>query len=336
MKFAALGRTRWLLESIARLAQAGHEPVLIGTAPPVPEYGVGEADFERVARKYGCAYFADPDINTRRYADLALTSGAQVAVSINWPILLGARIRSCFEHGVVNAHPGDLPRYRGNACPNWAILNGEDRVVVTLHRMEDGLDDGPILLQDEITLTADTYIGDVYRELDTLVPRLFTELLDRLSHGTLIPKGQDTNPAVSLRCYPRHPRDGLIDWRQPAGELAALVRASAEPFAGAYTYLDGRLLRIWRARQAEMPFPWLGVPGQVAQRTTATGEVTVLCGQGVLAIEEVQVEGGDERVAAARAIRSTRTRLGAGLEERLGGVEQRLAALEALHRRAGR
>ena len=336
MRFAALGRTRWLLDSIARLAQAGHEPVLIGTAPPAPEYGVGEADFERVAREHGCAYFADPAINTQRYADLALASGAQVAVSMNWPILLGARIRSCFEHGVVNAHAGDLPRYRGNACPNWAILNGEDRVVVTLHRMDDGLDDGPILLQDKISLTTGTYISDVYRELGDLVPRLFTELLDLLSHGTLVPKVQDTSPPAALRCYPRHPQDGRIDWRQPAGELAALVRASAEPFAGAYTYLDGRLLRIWRARQTDLPFPWLGVPGQVAQRFSATGDVAVLCGQGVLTIEEVQMEGVDERVAAVRAIRSARARLGEGLEERLRGVEQRLTALEALHRRAGR
>ena len=93
-----------------------------------------------------------------------------MAISVNWPNLLTPEVLDLFPDGVWNAHAGDLPRYRGNAAPNWAILSGEDAVILTIHRMSAGLDEGPILAQRSFPLDETTYISDVYAFLDEAVP----------------------------------------------------------------------------------------------------------------------------------------------------------------------
>ena len=305
MKFAALGRTHWLRDAIRAAASRGHQPVLIGSAPASPEYLCDESDFRQLAGEFGCDYLTG-DINADAAIGMMRRSGADVAISVNWPTLIGATARGVFAHGVINAHAGDLPRYRGNACPNWAILNGESRVVVTLHVMADELDAGPILLQRPCAILEDTYIADVYAFMTAHIPVMFAEVLDGLASGSITPRPQSGAP---LRCYPRRPEDGEIDWRLPAGQLSRLVRASAEPFAGAFTVRDGARLKIWRAWATVPPSDVLGVPGQVTAVDKGSGTIDVLTGDGFLTVAEVQLEDGP-RERAAGVIRSTRERLG--------------------------
>lgn len=281
MRFAVLGRTAMLFDAIEACVAAGHECASIETRPAAPEYGRDEHDFARLAERLAVP-FGEP-------------VAADVAISMNWPALLGAEVRGRFAHGIVNAHPGDLPRFRGNACPNWAILAGEEQVVLTLHVMDDGLDSGPVLLKRPIALDASTYVADVYAALATLVPDSFVTVLDGLADGSLTPQPQR---GPGLRCHPRRPEDGLLDFTRPAAELARLVRASAEPFAGAFTTLDGERVTVWRARAEALDEPALGVPGQVL----AGDPVAVLCGDGAGLMLE--------RVEPAGVVRSGRQRLG--------------------------
>lgn len=306
MKFAILGRTHWMMDAARLAIDRGHQLVLVGTCAAAPEYKVKEADFERLAAEAGCPYFCDARVNDERHVRAARESGAEIAISVNWLTLFGPQMIAAFPRGILNAHAGDLPRYRGNACPNWAILNGEAHVGVCSHQVIPDLDAGPVVLRSRFPLGPQTYIGDVYAFLDREFPRLLVEGMEGLASGKLKPEPQPADPSVSLRCFPRTPDDGLIDWRAPAEQVCRLVRASAEPFAGAFTYLDGKALRVWRARTDRLPYPWSGVPGQVA--AVSGDEVTVLCGKDVLVLSEVQL--GGERVAPARLLKSIRTRLG--------------------------
>ena len=170
MKFAALGRTRWLYDSIPVAQARGHQCVLIATAAGSPEYPVNEGDFERLAGQLGCPFICDTNLDNPDHAAVMEKSGAEIAVSVNWPLLINKRSRDRFPRGVLNAHAGDLPRYRGNACPNWAILNGEQEVVVSIHEMVDELDAGPIFAQQRFQLTEETYVVDIYRWMDTCDP----------------------------------------------------------------------------------------------------------------------------------------------------------------------
>jgi methionyl-tRNA formyltransferase len=303
---------------VVRLAARGHEIVLVATAPAAPEYTVTEDDFERLAGELGCPFTLGTDAGLLRDID------ADVGVSVNWLSLLPQDMLDGFPHGILNGHPGDLPRYRGNAAPNWAILAGDDRIVATVHRMDSGLDEGPVLLQRPLLLNDRTYLADVYRFLDETFPALFEEALEGLEQGTLTPRPQPTDPELALRGYPRLPRDGELDWALPAEQLARIVRASSEPFAGAYSWLGERRTTIWRAHAEPHRTSALGTPGQVAERRPGEGEVAVLTGDGLLVLEEIELDG--VRTLASKLLRSSRLRFGVDTAE----LFERLARLERL------
>lgn len=314
MRVAAVGRTHWLLDTVRRLHERGHEIVAIATARAAPEYRVDEHDFLRLGEELGCPVSVGLDLASSP----VVTAEADVAVSVNWLTLIPAAILERFEHGVLNGHPGDLPRYRGNAAPNWAIVAGEDKVVATVHRMDTGLDSGPIVAQRPFELDDSTYIADVYTFLDEAFPELFTEAVEGLAAGTVAPREQAAEPRLALRGYPRLPRDGELDLAKGAAELARVVRASAEPFEGAYTWLGTERVTVWRAHHEPLPEPSLGTPGQVAEIRRRTGEVAVLTGEGLLVLEELERTG--QRAQAAELLSSARLRLGldtASLVERL-------------------
>ena len=304
MRIAAIGRTQWLYDTVRRLHERGHEVVAVATAQAAPEYRVSERDFERLGEELGCPVSVGHDLASSPVA----TADADVAVSVNWLTLIPSSILEHFPHGVLNGHPGALPRFRGNAAPNWAILAGDDEVVATVHRMDAGLDSGPIVAQRPFALHESTYIGDVYAFLDETFPELFIEAVEGLAAGSVVPREQSSDPKLALRGYPRLPRDGELDWVQGALQLARVVRASAEPFAGAYSWLDAERVTVWRAHHEPLPEPALGTPGQVADVRRQTGEVAVLTGDGLLVLEEV--ERGGQRAPAAELLTSARLRLG--------------------------
>ena len=329
MRFAVLGRTRALHDSVIAAVEAGHEPALIGTSAAAPEYGVGPEDFAALAARFGCPFFDDVRINSESVLQLAASSGAEVALSMNWLTLIRAPMLSVFPRGIVNVHMGDLPRYRGNACPNWAILAGEPEVVLSMHRMVEELDAGPILLQRSFDLTGGASITDVYAFLESSLPSMSVELLNGLEAGLLRERPQD--PAITpLRCHPRRPEDALLRWGRPAEALLRLVRASARPFAGAYCdFRDDadriRRLTVWEAHVESPDGDVLAVPGQLVR--TATGAWGAVCGDDrYLVLDQVEVDG--VAVATRDAFVSTKLRLGLDPDVELARLSARLRELE--------
>jgi methionyl-tRNA formyltransferase len=316
MRFAAFGRTSFLYKSIEQCAAAGHVPVLIGTCEAAPEYTVTETDFRDLADRLQCAFFCDAQINKDQYIQLAKQSGAEAAISVNWLTLVGQKMMEQFQYGIINAHAGDLPRYKGNACPNWAIIAGEDKVVVTLHKMVAELDAGPIFLQRSFPLSNSTYVGNIYDFLENSIPAMFVEALNGLANGTLVSRPQSTDPAAALRCFPRVPGDGLINWNKPADELERLVRASAEPFSGAYSFYGNEKIVVWRAHAEVLHYGYMGIPGQVIERRNATGEVLILTGKNALVLEEISI-GAEGRRRPVDVLQSSRIRLGIDIEEQI-------------------
>jgi methionyl-tRNA formyltransferase len=310
MRVAALGRTALLANTIRRLAAVGHDIVSIVTCQAAPEYAVREEHFEALAQEVDAEFLLTQTINGPDAIALMARGRADVAVSVNWISIIHEEACSLFPHGILNAHAGELPRYRGNAPVAWAILRGESRVGISIHGMAPGeLDSGPIVCMDFFPLSETTYVGHVYQYLERRVPELFVEALAGLAAGTLVPRPQPTDPAEALRCYPRRPEDGFVDWRQGTTAIARLVRASAEPFSGAYTIFQGERLVIWRARGQAWPCPSLSIPGQIVSRDGGTGEVGVATADGIIVIEEVGRHA--MRCAPAALIKSLRDRLGA-------------------------
>src|SRR2546430_4533 len=124
MKVAALGRTHFLYDAIVEVAKRGHQVVLIGTSSASPEYARTERDFAQLAQELGSVFFCDTRLANLDIFRLLSESKAEIGISANWLTLVPAKVLDLFPCGVINAHGGDLPRFRGNAVPNWAILSG--------------------------------------------------------------------------------------------------------------------------------------------------------------------------------------------------------------------
>lgn len=308
MRVVALGRTRVLYRTVRQLEAAGHDVVAVLTASAGDHYEATVENFRALADDVDATFHCPDGINDAETVSLVRDHDPDVGVSVNWPTVVGSELRDAVEHGVVNSHAGDLPRYRGNAAPNWAIIDGEDEVVFTLHLMDDGLDTGPVLLKHSCPLTPETYIGDVYAYSREHTPGRFVEAVDGLESGAIEPTPQPDDPQKALRCYPRRPEDSRIAWSDPATRIARLVRASAEPLDGAYVVRDGTRLTVWRAHAEELPTPVRGVPGQVIDCRFDVGEVAVLTGEGALVLETIEV-GGSGRIEPTEIVDSTRTRL---------------------------
>ncbi len=263
MKIAAIGRTSFLWNAITALSAAGHEIKAIITTKAAPEYSKKEADFQDLARQHNLPFFMakslmDPGI-------LKAIKGADIAVSVNWTHIFTKEDIRLFKHGILNAHLGDLPRYRGNACANWALIKGEKNIVLSIHLVEaDQLDCGRILSQNKIPIKNTTSIGDVYQWAEGQIPLLFNKAILALQKNPQYAlKYADIKGKGSMRCYPRRPQDSLIRWEDPAAQIHRLIRASSKPFAGAYAFLEGERITIWKAELYKDRELYCAVPGQI-------------------------------------------------------------------------
>lgn len=310
MKFAVIGRTGWLLHSAERLISAGHELRMVLTAPAAPEYETREADFEALARNCGVPFRNTTKINTPETLHWIRSCGViDLAVSINYSGVLGGEVIGLFPGGVLNLHGGDLPRFRGNACQAWALLQGEQRIGLCVHKMVPGeLDSGAIVAKSYFPIDVNTRIGDVYEWIGTKGPELMEKAVTLLNGDRdWCLERQSKDPHVSLRCFPRRPEDGRIDWKSSATAIVRLVNASSEPYAGAFTTIEGRRLIVWRAYVGVIEYPYLAVPGQVIEKVGRHGGVVVAAGEG--AVELTEVDEGPGRTSPTAALRSIRCRL---------------------------
>lgn len=302
MRLAIIGRTL-LLVTIARLLLLeGHEIGLVVT----PEDNGTSAPFRALARDCAAKLIVTAKINSEPILEMLRMAACDVAVSLNWRTMIGAMALASFRHGVLNCHAGALPRFRGNACPNWAILQQEREIGLCVHEMTLELDAGPIYARATYPLKPGTYITDVHQWMEATAPGLFSQALASIAAGRL-PVAQDPDPSAALRCYPRRASDARIDWRQSAEQIHRLVRASSRPFDGAFCYLEDRLVTIWRAKLARPVSNYLAVPGQPCE--PIEGDPAIACGEGLLRLEEVKIDRLTNHESKAIINRSVRQRL---------------------------
>jgi len=231
---------------------------------------------------------------------------AQVAISANWVNIISKNILDTFPHGVLNAHAGDLPNYRGNACANWAIINGEKKMGLCIHQMNEDLDAGDILVKDYFPLNENTYISDCYKFIESRTPQLFAKVLTNLSNNKVIFHKQSTSNVH--RCFPRIPEDSKIIWDQPMNRISRIIRASSDPFSGAFSYLDNKKIYIWRATTCSLDHQWSGIPGQIVHINKETGDVSVLAADGLVRLQEISHSEGP-RLKPSNLFKSIRQRL---------------------------
>lgn len=319
MRIAIIGRTQMLHQTAVELHESGHQVECIVTAKASPESTRDESDFLDLAKRLGARFFLSNTLRTEAIQDAC--RGLDIGVSMNWVSIVGQEEIDLFDLGILNFHLGDLPRFRGNACPNWAILTGESRVTGTIHFMESGrLDCGRVVCQEHLELNSETTISDIYRWSEESIPGLFARTLKRLAEDRDFSlKYADPNAPEAFRCYPRTAADSFIDWSLPAPRIHSLVRAVCSPFPGAYTYhwRGGRMRKLFvlKTRLAESNPRDLATPGQVLDNNRETGESLIQCGEGVIALSRCRYDGETAEFAPGRRWKSIRLKMGVRVED---------------------
>jgi methionyl-tRNA formyltransferase len=223
----------------------------------------------------------------------------------------------------INVHYAPLPKYRGRANVNWAIINGEKVAGISIHRVSPGLDAGNILFQETIPISDTDTVATLYERLNAIQRRALGGAVARFLAGH---EGEPQDESQATYCCARLPEDGDINWSHGTLAIDRLIRALAAPYPGAFTWFEGRRLTIRAATPVSGGPRFIGrVPGRIVAVSKSDGTVDVLTGDGALRLFEVQRDGAAPAPAAS-VIKSVKATLGLRTADLLKRIEQ----LEAL------
>ena len=248
-----------------------------------PEEEIWFRSVKEIAQKHGIPVRASSKLGEEDM-EFCRTAAPELIFSFYYRALIPKEILLLPRLGAYNMHGALLPRYRGRACVNWAVLNGETRTGATLHVMTEKPDGGDIIDSEAVDIKFTDTALDVFLKV-TEAARIITERsLPALEAGTAPRTPQ--NEAEATYFGRRRPEDGRIDWNKSAREIYNLIRAVTHPFPGAFADIGGKKYYIWKAR----PIAGTAAPGEVVSRSP----LVIGAGSGLLEVLRIQPEGGKE------------------------------------------
>lgn len=288
MKIVFMGTPQAAVPALERCLSDGHEVVVVYTQPDRPSGRGNKITFSPVkqfALDRDLTVLQPQKVRTPEALETFRSHAADIAVVVAYGRILPETFLTAYPRGAVNVHFSLLPKYRGAAPVNWAIVNGETETGVTTMRMDAGLDTGDILLQRAVAISPTVTAPELMSELSVLGADLLSETLTRFDE--IVPRPQDHDQATLAPIMKRE--DGLIDWSMPAADIANRVRGF-QPFPTAFTHFRGAKLTLWNAEANTTGFAGDKVPGELISVTM--DRLQVAGGGGtVLDITEVQSEG---------------------------------------------
>lgn len=288
MKVVFMGTPDFAVGTLKKLIESRHEVLAVVTQPDKPK-GRGKAmqfpPIKEVAVEAGITVYQPKRVREPEFLETLKALSPDVVVVVAFGQIIPQAVLDVPKLGCLNVHGSLLPKYRGAAPIQWAVIDGESESGVTIMRMDAGLDTGDMITTRVVKLEEKETGGSLFDKLSQAGADLLTETLDQLEAGTVTYEKQ---PAESSTDYARmlKKEDGQIDWNRSAAELERLIRG-LNPWPSAYTHLDGKTLKIWMA-DADEGNSGLE-PGTVAEVTRNT--VKVQTGDGMLSLLEVQLEG---------------------------------------------
>jgi len=287
MKIVFMGTPEAAVPSLERILDDGHEVVAVWTQPDRPS-GRGKkmkaSPVKEFALEKRLEVFQPEKLRTKKTIGVFKSHEADVAVVVAYGRILSKSYLSAFENGCVNVHFSLLPKYRGAAPVNWAIVNGETETGITTMRMDRGLDTGDMLLQSKTGIGAKENAIDLMKRLSFEGAELLSETLEKLDQISPIPQNHDEATLAPIISKD----DGLIDWNLTAKEIADRIRGF-QPFPRSFTTYKSEKLTIWEAEEYEVEvLP--KAPGTIVN--VIPEELLVSCGKhSLLRISELQAPG---------------------------------------------
>lgn len=287
MKVIFMGTPDFAVETLEAVIKAGHEVALVVTQPDKPK-GRGNAmqasPVKECALAHGIEVYQPKKIREQECVDYLAGFGADIFVVAAFGQILSQALLDMPKYGCINVHASLLPKYRGAAPIQWAVINGEQTTGVTIQQMDIGIDTGDIIAQEELTLAADETGGSLFDKLAAVGADLCVKAMEQIASGTATRTPQDESAATHTSMIRKD--FGHIDWNKSAKEIERLIRG-LNPWPSAYTHLDGKTLKIWKATVSGTESG--EKPGSIVDVTKDA--ILVQTGEGVLQLDEIQLEG---------------------------------------------
>ncbi|MCP4582692.1 MAG: methionyl-tRNA formyltransferase [candidate division Zixibacteria bacterium] len=305
MRLVFMGTPEFATESLDCLNASKHEVVAVVTAPDKPR-GRGRkitpSAVKETALKLSVPVLQPTNLKSNSFINQLKDCGPDLIVVVAFRILPEV-VFGMPRFGSINLHASLLPKYRGAAPINWALINGETKTGMTTFLLNQRVDTGDLLLQREIDISFDDNFGSLHDKLMTAGADLLLETINGLEDGRLKPGIQSPNgitPAPKLTTL-----TGLIAWQKSAGELYNLVRGLS-PYPGAYSYFNAKKIIILRAAAVENSAD--EEPGTVIESSPTRG-ITIACGQDALTIKELKPQG-KKSMGSAEYVRGYHVKVG--------------------------
>lgn len=286
MKIIFMGTPDFAVGTLRSLAEAGHEITLVVSQPDKPK-GRGHAmvptPVKVVAEELGIPVFQP--VKIREAKDVLEKTEADVCVVAAFGQIIPASILHMKKYGCINVHASLLPKYRGAAPIQWAVIDGEKESGVTIMQMDEGLDTGDMLAKAIIPLDEKETGGSLFDKLSEAGGRLCVETLAKLEKGEITPEKQGESPTAYASMLDK--KMGNIDWNKSAVVIERLVRG-LNPWPSAYTHLDGKTLKIWACDVLPQSAS-KGESGEILEVTKDA--IHVQTGDGILVLREIQLAG---------------------------------------------
>ena len=290
MKIVFMGTPKAAVPTLNRILNDGHEVVAVWTQPDRPS-GRGKKlkapPVKEFALKHNLEVHQPTKIRTKKSISLFKSHDADVAVVVAYGRILSKSYLSAFPMGCINVHFSLLPKYRGAAPVNWAIVNGEKSTGITTMQMDLGLDTGNILLQSETEIGKSENAIELMDRLAILGSELLSETL--LNYRVLNPIEQNHDKSTLAPIMSKD--DGWIDWTKSATEIVNQIKGF-QPFPRSFTSLEGEKLTIWTAEEVAVFESGIN-KFKSGEIVSAKGdELLIACGNGtILKVFELQMPG---------------------------------------------
>ena len=308
MKIIFMGSPDFSVGTLEALIEAGHEVVLAVTQPDKPKGRGKEMQFTPVkecALKYNIPVYQPRRVREAQCMEELQKYNADIMVVVAFGQILPKEILEMTPYGCVNVHASLLPKYRGSAPIQWAIINGEEVTGVTTMQMDEGIDTGDMLLKTEIPIEPKETGGSLFDKLAQAGAKLCVETLEALQNGTVtpIPQGETTTAYAKML----DKQLGDINWNKTAVEIERLIRGLT-PWPSAYTNWNEKVMKIWDAEVSDIDVEMEDAkPGTIVK--VEKDAFYVQTGEGLLKVCELQIPG-KKRMDAGAFLRGYQVKVG--------------------------
>ena len=288
MRIVFMGTPDFSVPALNALVDAGHEVAAVVTQPDRPKGRGKDVQMTPVklqALEYGIPVYQPEKVKDPAFVEILKELHPEAIVVIAFGQILSKAILDIPPYGCVNIHASLLPKYRGAAPIQWAVIDGEKETGVTTMMMDVGLDTGDMISQAVVTLAEDETGGSLFGKLAQAGAELLIKTLPSIEQGTAeFEKQPQESPTPYASMITK--QMGHMDFNRPAEELERLVRG-LNPWPSAYTFINGKTLKVWKCKVSAEETD--AAPGTVF--LTDKDGIHAACGQGALILTEVQLEG---------------------------------------------